>query len=101
LTDEVAAEMFVPLSQMPMNGMTLLVQTSKNLLSLAAAVRGEFAIDQTNPFDVKTMEQRVAGLFQFALLDVSVFGFAVLALRAASLELRNRFIFSESTHRRD
>src|SRR6185503_14256328 len=61
ITADVSPEIFVPFSQMPMNGMTLFVRTKGNPSDFASAVRSEvFAIDKNQPvYDVKTLEQRV------------------------------------------
>jgi predicted permease len=83
LTDAAGAELYLPFSQMPMNGMTLLVRTASNPLGLAPVVRNEvWAVDRNQPiFDVKTLDQRVndsiAGSRSLMLLLGS---FALLAL---------------------
>src|SRR6185503_9810455 len=59
ITADVAPEMYVPFSQMPMNSMTLFVRTSGNPTDLAQALRAEvFAIDRNQPvYSVKTLDQ--------------------------------------------
>ncbi|HEX5882974.1 MAG TPA: FtsX-like permease family protein, partial [Pyrinomonadaceae bacterium] len=81
--DEVAPELYLPFSQMPMNGVTLLVRTASNPLSLAPAVRNEvLAIDRNQPiFDVKTLDQRVNDAVAVSRSLMLLLGsFALLAL---------------------
>ncbi|HEV8366350.1 MAG TPA: ABC transporter permease [Pyrinomonadaceae bacterium] len=99
LTDDVAPEMYVPFPQMPMNGMTLLVQTTTNPLSLAGSIRNEvLAIDPNQPLhDVKTMEQRVAESVSVSRSLMFLFSsFAVLALVLASVGIYGIVSYSVS-----
>jgi len=99
LTDGVAPEMYVPFSQMPMNGMTLLVQTSTSPLNLAGAIRNEvIAIDPNQPVhDVKTMEQRVTEAVSVSRSLMFLFSsFAVLALVLASVGIYGIVSYSVS-----
>ena len=61
ITDEAIPELYIPFSQMPMNGTGVMVRTSSNPLALAGAVRNEvLAIDNNQPiYEVKTLAQRV------------------------------------------
>src|SRR6185295_14153147 len=61
ITDEAIPELYIPFSQMPMNGTTVMVRTTSDPLTLAGAVRSEvLAIDNNQPiYDVKTLAQRV------------------------------------------
>ncbi|PYS68649.1 MAG: hypothetical protein DMF69_19535 [Acidobacteria bacterium] len=88
LIDEVAPEMFVPFGQMPMNGMTLLIRTTSDPLSLAGPIRNEvLAIDGNQPVhEVKTLEQRVAETVAVSRSLMFLFAaFAMLALVLASV----------------
>ena len=88
LTDNVAAELYLPLAQMPMNGMTLFVRTSSDPLSLAAAVRGQvLAVDKDQPlYDVKTMARRVSDATAVSRSVTILFAaFALLALVLGSV----------------
>lgn len=88
LTDNVVAELFVPHSQMPMNGMTLFVRTTSDPLASIAAVRGQvLAIDPNQPiYDVKTMAQRVADATAVSRsLTILFAAFALLALVLGSV----------------
>jgi putative ABC transport system permease protein len=91
--------MYLPFSQMPMNGMTLVVQTSTNPLSLATTIRREvLAIDPNQPmYDVKTMEQRVAESVSVSRSLMFLFSsFAVLALVLASVGIYGIVSYSVS-----
>jgi putative ABC transport system permease protein len=61
ITDEAIPELYVPFSQMPMNGTTVMVRTGFDPLTIAGAVRKEvLAIDNNQPiYQVKTLAQRV------------------------------------------
>jgi putative ABC transport system permease protein len=84
LTDDVAAELFLPSTQMPMNGMTLVIRTnSSDPSTLVNALRNEvLAVDQNQPiFDVKTLDQRVNdSVAASRSLMVLFSAFALLAL---------------------
>jgi len=62
LTDEVAAELFLPSAQMPLNAVTLFVRTTSDPLASVASVRSQvLAVDNNQPiYDVKTLAQRVS-----------------------------------------
>jgi putative ABC transport system permease protein len=88
LTDDVAAELYLPYTQMPMNGMTLVVRTTSDPLSLAPAVRNEvLGVDKNQPiFDVKTMDQRVNDAVAVSRSLMLLFSaFALLALVLGSV----------------
>ena len=83
LTDEVAAELYVPSAQMPVNGITLFVRTTSDPLSSVAAVRSQIlAVDKNQPiYDVKTLAQRVSDATAVSRsLTVLFSTFALLAL---------------------
>ena len=83
ITDEAIPEMYVPFTQMPMNGTTVMVRTSSDPLALVGAVRNEvLAIDQNQPiYDVKTLGQRVNEAVAVSRSLMLLFGaFALLAL---------------------
>jgi putative ABC transport system permease protein len=88
LTTDVAPEIYVPFSQMPMNGMTLFVRTKSNPADFARTVRAEvLAIDKNQPvYDVKTLDQRVIETIAASRSLMLLFsGFALLALVLASV----------------
>ena len=83
ITDDVTPEMYLPFAQMRLNGMTLMVRTSSDPLSLARAVRSEvLAIDKNQPIhDVKTLAQRVDEAVAVSRSLMVLFtAFALLAL---------------------
>ena len=61
ITDKAIPELYIPFSQMPMNGTTVMVRTTSDPLAIAGAVRNEvLAIDNNQPiYEVKTLAQRV------------------------------------------
>ena len=61
ITDEAIPELYIPFSQMPMNGTTVMVRTTSDPLAIVGAVRNEvLAIDNNQPiYEVKTLAQRV------------------------------------------
>jgi putative ABC transport system permease protein len=83
ITDEVAPEIFVPFAQSRVNGMTLLVRTNSDPLTLARSVRSEvLAIDKNQPvYEVKTLAQRVNEAVAVSRSLMVLFAsFALLAL---------------------
>jgi putative ABC transport system permease protein len=83
ITDEVAPEIYLPFSQMGLNGMTLMVRTTSDPLALAQSVRSEvLAIDGKQPvYDVKTLAQRVNDAVAVSRSLMVLFAaFALLAL---------------------
>ena len=83
ITADVTPEIYVPFSQMPMNGITLFVRTKGDAGNLAHAVRTEvFAIDKNQPVhDVRTLDQRVVDTIAVSRSLMFLFsGFALLAL---------------------
>jgi putative ABC transport system permease protein len=83
LTDEVAAELYLPSTQMPMNSMMLFVRTTSEPLSLAGTVRRVvMGVDNNQPiYDVKTLSQRVSNATAASRsLTVLFSAFALLAL---------------------
>ncbi len=88
LTGDVAAELYLPVSQFPVNGMTLFVRTASDPLSFVAAVRSQvLAIDKTQPiYDVKTLAGRVSDATAVSRsLTVLFTAFALLALALGSV----------------
>jgi len=88
LTDDVAAELYLPSSQMPMNGMTLFVRTASDPLSMVASVRSQvLAVDKNQPiYDVKTLAGRVSDATAVSRsLTVLFSAFALLALVLGSV----------------
>ena len=83
LTDDVAAELYVPVTQFPVNGMTLFVRTASDPLSFVSAVRSQvLAVDKNQPiYDVKTLAARLADATAVSRsLTVLFTAFALLAL---------------------
>src|SRR6185369_8274887 len=83
ITDEVAPEIYVPFSQMRLNGMTLMVRTTSDPLGLARSIRSEvLAIDPNQPvYDVRTLAQRVNEAVAVSRALMVLFAaFALLAL---------------------
>ena len=83
LTDEVAAELFLPSAQMPMNGITLFVRTAVDPVALTASIRNAvLTIDKDQPiYDVKTLAQRVSEATAVSQSLTILFAtFALLAL---------------------
>jgi len=88
LTGPAAPEMFIPLSQFVLNGMTLFVRTTAEPLSLVKTVRSEvLALDKNQPiYRVQTLSQRVQETVADArALMFLLGGFALLALLLATI----------------
>jgi putative ABC transport system permease protein len=99
LTDEAVPELYVPLTQMPINSMTLSIHTSADPLSLANTVRDlVLAIDRNQPiYDVRTMDQRVMESLSVSRALMFLFSaFAVLALMLASVGIYGLISYSVS-----
>jgi putative ABC transport system permease protein len=83
ITDEVVPEMYVPFAQMRMNGMTLLVRTTSDPLTVARSLRSTvLAIDKNQPvYELKTLAQRVdEGVAVSRSLTLLFTAFALLGL---------------------
>ena len=88
ITDEAIPEIYLPMAQMPMNGMTVMVRTSTDPTSLIGAVRNEvLAIDKNQPIsDVQTLVQRVDEVVAVSRSLMLLFtAFALLALILAAV----------------
>jgi putative ABC transport system permease protein len=88
LTDEVAAELFLPSAQMPLNAVTLFVRTTSDPLASVASVRSQvLAVDNNQPiYDVKTLAQRVSEATAVSRSLTLLFSaFALLALVLGSV----------------
>ena len=83
ITDEVVPEIYLPSTQMRMNGMTLLVRTTSDPSNVARSVRNAvLSIDKNQPlFEVKTLAQRVdEGVAASRSLTLLFTAFALLGL---------------------
>ena len=103
LTDDVVAELYMPYTQMPMNGMTLFVRTTSDPLTLAAAVRNEvLSVDKNQPiFDVKTLDQRVndsVAVSRSLMLLFSAFAMLALVLAAVGIYGIVSYSVTQRTH---
>jgi putative ABC transport system permease protein len=88
ITQDVAAELYVPSAQSPLNSMTLFVRTASDPLSLVSSVRSTvLAIDANQPiYGVKTLAQRVSAATAVSRsLTVLFTAFALLALALGSV----------------
>ena len=103
ITEEFAAEVYLPFAQSRVNGMTLLVRTGSDPLSLARAVRNEvLAIDKNQPvYSVKTLAQRVDEAVAVSRSLMLLFtSFALLALVLAAVGIYGLVSYSvtQRTH---
>jgi putative ABC transport system permease protein len=103
ITDEVAPEIYVPFAQARMNGVTLLVRTKSDPLSIARVVRNEvLAIDKNQPvFDVKTLAQRVddaVAVSRSLMLLFAVFALLALVLAAVGIYGIVSYSVTQRTH---
>ena len=88
LTQNVAAELYLPSAQLPVNSVTLFVRTAGDPLSYVSAVRSAvLTIDPNQPiYNVKTLAQRVSDATAVSRsLTVLFSAFALLALVLGSV----------------
>ena len=103
ITDEAIPEMYVPFSQMPMNGSTVMVRTSTDPIALVEAVRNEvLSIDKDQPIsDVKTLAQRVdevVAVSRSLMLLFSAFALLALILGAVGIYGIVSYSVTQRTH---
>jgi putative ABC transport system permease protein len=88
LTVAASPEIFIPMSQFPMNGMSLFVRTTTEPLSIAKTIRSEvLALDKNQPiYRVQTLTQRIQQTVADArALMFLLSAFALLALLLATI----------------
>ena len=86
LTEPVSAEVYLPSTQMPINGMTVFVRSSSDPQSLIGSVRNAvLSVDKDQPiYNVKTLDQRLGETTRDSRSLMFLFGaFAILALALA------------------
>ncbi len=103
ITDAVTPEIYLPFPQMRMNGMTLLVRTTSDPLSIARTLRNEvLAIDKNQPVhDVKTLAQRVdegVAVSRSLMLLFSAFALLALILGAVGIYGIVSYSVTQRTH---
>jgi len=103
ITDEVTPEIYVPFAQDRMNGMTVMIRTTSDPLSIAQSLRSEvFAIDKNQPVhDVKTLAQRVddgVAVSRSLMLLFSAFALLALVLGAVGIYGIVSYSVTQRTH---
>ena len=103
ITDEAIPELYVPSTQMPMNGVTVFVRTTSDPLAVAGAVRKEvLAIDKDQPIHgVKTLTQRVeevAAVSRSLMLLFTAFALLAVILGAVGIYGIVSYSVTQRTH---
>ncbi|HXW92049.1 MAG TPA: ABC transporter permease [Terriglobales bacterium] len=101
---EVEPEFYVPLAQVPNDGLKLILRSDLDTVSLANAMRrAATAVDREQPlFDIQTMEQRVSSLVsRRRLMMLLVAAFAFLAVLLAAVGVYGVFTYSLSLRTRE
>jgi len=103
ITDEAIPELYVPFTQMPMNGVTVFVRTTSNPLAVAGAVRKQvLAIDSDQPIHaVKTLAQRVdevAAVSRSLMLLFTAFALLAVILGAVGIYGIISYSVTQRTH---